>query len=75
MADIRLADIDVDILIDALKNERLAWINDAREQNERLTDAQRVVVNMLQAIENTLRSVVTTYELRKYNPNLPLEDT
>jgi hypothetical protein len=58
----RLGDLDVYDLIDALGMERSAWINVQKERNRRLTDAERVTICVLAAFERALLKVASTQE-------------
>jgi hypothetical protein len=59
-----LGDLDVHDLIDALGVERSTWINILKERNRRLTDAERVTICVLAAIEGALRKVASAHEHR-----------
>jgi len=52
----KLSDIDAYDLVDALGNERNAWVNAARDQGRRPTDAERVTICVLQALERALKA-------------------
>jgi hypothetical protein len=58
----RLGDLDVHDLIDALETERSAWINIQKEQLRHLTEAERATIYVLTAIESALRNAVSTQE-------------
>jgi hypothetical protein len=53
---LNLADIDVYELVDALGKERSVWVNAAREEGRRPTDAERVTICLLQALERALKA-------------------
>jgi len=57
----KLGDIDIEVLIHALRQERLAWIKVAREEKRRVTDSEQAAVLVLYAIEGALGRVVETY--------------
>jgi hypothetical protein len=44
----KLSDIDANDLVDALRNERNALVNAAKDQGRRPTDAERMTICMLQ---------------------------
>jgi hypothetical protein len=50
----KLADIDVGELIDAMRNERSEWINVARAENRENTEAESTVICILHALERVL---------------------
>jgi hypothetical protein len=52
----KLADIDVYELVDALGMERTALVNAAKEEGRRPTDAERVTICVLQALERALKA-------------------
>jgi hypothetical protein len=52
----KLADIDVYELVDALGMERTALVNAAKEEGRRSTDAERVTICVLQALERALKA-------------------
>jgi hypothetical protein len=49
---VRLADIDVDDLVKALHMERSTWIKAPKEQGRRETDAEKVTICVLAALEH-----------------------
>ena len=53
---LKLADIDVYELVDALGMERTALVNAAKEEGRRSTDAERVTICVLQALERALKA-------------------
>lgn len=55
----KLADIDVADLVRALGIERSAWITTASEENRRHTDAERVTISVLAAVEGALKRLVS----------------
>jgi len=63
----RLGDLDVHDLIDALGTERSAWINIQKEQLRHLTEAERATIYVLTAIESALRNAVSTQEGHGHN--------
>jgi hypothetical protein len=48
---LKLADIDVYELVDALGMERIALVNAAKEEGRRPTDAERVTICVLRALD------------------------
>jgi hypothetical protein len=52
----KLSDIDAYDLVDALGNERNALVNAARDQGRRPTDAERMTICVLQALECALKA-------------------
>jgi hypothetical protein len=52
----KLSDIDAYDLVDALGNERNALVNAARDQGRRPTDAERMTICTLQALERALKA-------------------
>jgi hypothetical protein len=56
----RLADIDVDDLARALGMERSAWVNLARDEKRQHTDAERVTICILAALEHALKALRST---------------
>jgi hypothetical protein len=56
----RLADIDVDELAHALGMERSGWVNIARDEKRRNTDAELVTICILAALEHVLKALRTT---------------
>jgi hypothetical protein len=55
----KLADIDVDELAHALGIERNGWINLAKDEKREHTDAERVTVCILAALEHALKAVAS----------------
>jgi hypothetical protein len=53
---LKLADIDAYELVKALGMERTALVNAAKEQGRRPTDAKRVTISALQALERALKT-------------------
>jgi hypothetical protein len=53
----KLAEIDLDDLKQALRTERTAWIKVADEEHRRPTDAERVTVCILMALEHALAGI------------------
>jgi hypothetical protein len=58
----KLADIDIQHLIKGLAMERSAWISVAREENRQHTDAERVTMCVLAALEHALQKAVNYHE-------------
>jgi hypothetical protein len=56
----KLGDLDLNDVIDALGMVRSDWINIQKEGNRRLTDADRVTVCVLAALEQALRRLAST---------------
>jgi hypothetical protein len=50
----RLSDLEIDDVIDALKKERAEWISVAKQEARSNTDAERVTICFLLAIERVL---------------------
>ena len=48
---VRLADVDVDELVKALHMERSTWIKAPKEQGRRETDAEKVTICVLAALD------------------------
>jgi hypothetical protein len=55
----KLADVDVYQLVRALGMERSAWIDAAREEGRKTTDAEKVTICVLSALERALGSAAT----------------
>jgi hypothetical protein len=53
---LKLADIDVYELVDALGMERTALVNAAKEEGRRPTDAERVTICAFRALERALKA-------------------
>jgi hypothetical protein len=53
-SSVKLADVEIDELIRALGSERSAWINQASEKGHRHTEAERVTICVLAALEHAL---------------------
>jgi hypothetical protein len=53
----KLADMEIDDLVRALGHERSAWINIASEEKRRHTEAERVTISLLAALEHALATV------------------
>lgn len=51
----KLGEIDVHQFIDALGTERSAWINVAKEESRKHTEAEKTVICVLAALEHALR--------------------
>ena len=52
----KLSDIDAYDLVEALGKERMAWVNAAKDQGRRPTDAERITICVLQALERALKA-------------------
>ncbi len=50
----RLADLEIDDVIDALKKERAEWISVAKQEARLNTEAERITICFLLAIERAL---------------------
>ncbi len=50
----RLADLEIDDVIDALKKERAEWISVAKQETRSNTEAERITICFLLAIERAL---------------------
>jgi hypothetical protein len=55
----KLGDLDLNDVIDALGMVRSDWIKIQKEENRRLTDADRVTVCVLAALEQVLRRLAS----------------
>jgi hypothetical protein len=53
----KLADIEIDDLVQALGRERSAWVNLATEQGRPHTEAERSTICFLAALEHALAQV------------------
>jgi len=53
----KLADVEIDELIRALGLERSAWINLASKKGHRHTEAERVTICVLAALEQALAKI------------------
>ena len=51
MRNAKLSDIDIDVLIDALRRERSDWATIASKEGRKHTDAERVTICILSALE------------------------
>jgi DNA invertase Pin-like site-specific DNA recombinase len=60
----KLGDLDLNDIIDALGMVRSDWIKIQKEENRRLTDADRVTVCVLAALEQALRRLASTQQAR-----------
>jgi hypothetical protein len=60
----KLGDLDLNDIIDALGMVRSDWITIQKEENRRLTDADRVTVCVLAALEQALRRLASTRQDR-----------
>ena len=56
----KLAEIEIDELVHALGMERSAWIRIAREERRQHTDAERVTMCILAALEHALKRAAGT---------------
>jgi hypothetical protein len=54
----KLADIEIDELVRALGQERSAWVKLASEERRRHTEAERMTICVLAALEHALARVV-----------------
>jgi hypothetical protein len=61
---LKLADIDVYELVDALGMERTALVNAAKEEGRRSTDAERVTICVLRALERALKAAADKSQAR-----------
>lgn len=52
----KLSDIDVEDLVHALGMERSAWINAARDERRQPTEAERITICILSALEHAIRA-------------------
>jgi hypothetical protein len=50
----KLADIDAYELVKALRMERSAWIKNSKEEGRRETDAEKITICVLAALEHAL---------------------
>jgi hypothetical protein len=53
----KLADIEIDDLVRSLRRERSAWVKLASEEKRRHTEAERVTISVLAALEHALARV------------------
>jgi hypothetical protein len=60
----KLADLELNDVIDALGMVRSDWVKIQKEENRRLTDADRVTVCVLAAFEQALRRLASTRQDR-----------
>ena len=60
----KLGDLDLNDVIDALGMVRSDWIKIQKEENRRLTDADRVTVCVLAALEQVLRRLASSQQAR-----------
>jgi hypothetical protein len=60
----KLGDLDLNDIIDALGMVRSDWITIQKEEHRRLTDADRVTVCVLAALEQALRRLASTRQDR-----------
>jgi len=58
----KLADIDVDELVKALHMERSTWIKAPKEQGRRETDAEKVTICVLAALEHAVANARASSE-------------
>jgi DNA invertase Pin-like site-specific DNA recombinase len=58
----KLGDLDLNDVIDALGMVRSDWIKIQKEENRRLTDADRVTVCVLAALEQVLRRLASAQQ-------------
>ena len=56
----KLADIDVDELVKALHMERSTWIKAPKEQGRRETDAEKVTICVLAALEHVFANAAAS---------------
>ena len=61
----KLSDIDAYDLVEALGNERNALVNAARDQGRRPTDAERMTICILQALECALKAAADKVRARE----------
>lgn len=52
--NMKLTDLDVDLVQSALGEVRTAWINAAREENRRHTEVELVTMSILAAVQRVL---------------------
>jgi hypothetical protein len=50
----KLADIDAHELVKALHMERSAWIKNPKDEGRRETDAEKITISVLAALEHAL---------------------
>jgi hypothetical protein len=55
----KLADVEIDDLVQALRQERSAWIKVATDEGRRHTEAERMTICVLAAFGNALARVST----------------
>jgi hypothetical protein len=56
----KLAEIDIDELVSALRTERTGWINVASQERRKHTEAECVTMCILAALEHALARVSST---------------
>jgi len=61
----KLSEIDAYELVDALGKERMALVNAARAEGRRPTDAERVTISVLQALEHALKAAADKSRSKK----------
>ena len=58
----KLADIDLHELRQALQSERSAWVKAPREEDRVQTDAERITICVLFALEHVLEKVMAAHD-------------
>jgi hypothetical protein len=61
----KLADVDVYELVHALGMERSAWLNVATEENRRNTEAERITICVLAALESALKTAASSARIHR----------
>jgi hypothetical protein len=61
----KLADVDVYELVHALGVERSAWLNVATEENRRNTEAERITICVLAALESALKTAASSARIHR----------
>lgn len=61
----KLGDIDIDILVQALRQERSEWLDIPRVENRRPTEAAKATVCVLYALERALGKATSAQEGRE----------
>jgi len=67
---VKLADVDVQDLITALRDERSVGISAAREEHRKPTDAEEITFCVLRALECALAAAISRRETEVYDPTL-----
>ena len=63
----KLADIDAHELVKALHNERSVWIKIPKDQGRRETEAEKITISVLAALEHVFSHVTGASDLTKHS--------